>query len=456
MTNKLGNNIYYFSEFPLTQYRDNNGKTDMSKMPESLHFTMKHFVTNRSFNNLFGKEIDIIHKRVDFFKNNKDWYDQKGVPYTLGILVSGSPGSGKTSLIKCIANEMKRHIINIHLNENMTKTQLENLFYNEQIHVTQNGKTETYTIPINKRIFVLEDVDCQCDIILDRGIESTVEQQLMQKNKDLQLEIENLKKALDDVNQGKRVTVNNTNNLNMNNNNNNNNESSNQKITLSFLLNLFDGVLETPGRITFMTTNFINKLDKAFTRPGRIDVISKFGFAEHSQMVSIIEHRYDMKLTEEQVNIIYNLHPCITPAELGRILFENFDDLNGAIASLVSFSNEELLKEQHKLALTNNNINDTNDTNNDTNNNTNDNTNDTNNNTKLYTDLAKATSNSDLFDNTTSTFSNPRFFDMSMSSLEHKNKYSNEITKKRPFNCMDAPSTELDAYKIQNMSFSDF
>ena len=71
-------------------------------------------------------------------------------------------------------------------------------------------------------------------------------------------------------------------------------------------MNLFDGVLETPGRITFMTTNFIDKLDKAFTRPGRIDVISKFGFSDHSQLIAIIEHRYDVTLTEEQLNIIYN------------------------------------------------------------------------------------------------------------------------------------------------------
>jgi hypothetical protein len=104
-------------------------------------------------------------------------------------------------------------------------------------------------------------------------------------------------------------------------------EKSNQKITLSFLLNLFDGVLETPGRITFMTTNFLDKLDKAFTRPGRIDVIGKFGFADHSQLIAIIEHRYDTKLTPEQLNIINNMHQCITPAEVSRILFENFNDL---------------------------------------------------------------------------------------------------------------------------------
>jgi hypothetical protein len=344
MTNKLGNNIYYFSELPTNVYRDAQGRVDSLKLPDCLHFTMKQFVTNRSFKNLFGKDIDIIRKRVEFFRDNKDWYDDKGVPYTLGILVSGAPGSGKTSIIKCIANEMRRHIINIHLSDTMTKSQIENLFYNEQIHVTQNGKTDTYTIPINKRIYVLEDVDCQCDIILDRGNE-TAEQVLARKNAELKQEIEQLKYALSEMSNGKKIV---TTGGNVPHLEPKKDEGSNQKITLSFLLNLFDGVLETPGRITFMTTNFLDKLDKAFTRPGRIDVIGKFGFADNSQLIAIIEHRYDTTLTPEQLNIINNIPQCITPAEVSRILFENFNDLNGALEGLVNYSGEYLLRENKK------------------------------------------------------------------------------------------------------------
>lgn len=345
MTNKLGNNIYYFSELPMTVYRDGNGKIDHTKSTDCLQFTMKPFVTNRSFKNLFGKDIDIVRKRVEFFRDNKDWYDEKGVPYTLGILVSGCPGSGKTSLIKCIANELKRHIINIHLSDTMTKSQIENLFYGEQLHVTQNGKTETYTIPINKRIYVLEDVDCQCEIILDRGNE-TVEQILAKKNAELKEEVERLKFALSEMANGSKMVM--TGGGKLNQIIEKKDENANQKITLSFLLNLFDGVLETPGRITFMTTNFVDKLDKAFTRPGRIDVISKFGFADHNQLISIIEHRYDTKLTTEQLNIIYNLQQCITPAEISRILFENFDNLEGALQSLICYVDEYIWKERTK------------------------------------------------------------------------------------------------------------
>lgn len=37
------------------------------------------------------------------------------------------------------------------------------------------------------------------------------------------------------------------------------------------LLNMLDGVVDTPGRIVVMTTNYKDELDPALIRPGRID-----------------------------------------------------------------------------------------------------------------------------------------------------------------------------------------
>lgn len=37
------------------------------------------------------------------------------------------------------------------------------------------------------------------------------------------------------------------------------------------LLNVLDGVVDTPGRIVIMTTNQVDVLDPALIRPGRID-----------------------------------------------------------------------------------------------------------------------------------------------------------------------------------------
>jgi len=40
-----------------------------------------------------------IMGKIDFFLNNKDWYDRKGIPYNLGIMLYGEPGCGKSMCI---------------------------------------------------------------------------------------------------------------------------------------------------------------------------------------------------------------------------------------------------------------------------------------------------------------------------------------------------------------------
>ena len=142
--NKLGDKLYYFNDISTGKIN----KNDYNKIPPFISFTMKPFITNRKFNNVIGPESKLIEKRVNFFKNNKKWYDTKGIPYTLGLLLSGPPGGGKTSTIKCVANETQRHIINVKLHKYVTRTQMENLFFNDSINVVQNGKLEQFIIPI--------------------------------------------------------------------------------------------------------------------------------------------------------------------------------------------------------------------------------------------------------------------------------------------------------------------
>ena len=84
--------------------------------------------------------IFIDKERMDLFSNNPDWYKEKGIPHTLGILLHGPPGTGKTSLIKAIAKDTNRHIFNIRLYPDTTKTQLHNLFFNENVKLLKMVK----------------------------------------------------------------------------------------------------------------------------------------------------------------------------------------------------------------------------------------------------------------------------------------------------------------------------
>jgi len=304
--NKLGNNRYYFNLIPIPAFRSIENQKDYSKLPENFVFSMKKFQTNRKFSNLFGEDIDIIRKRVNFFMNNKDWYNEKGIPYTLGLLLSGSPGTGKTSTIKCLTNETNRHIININLNNDITKRQFENLFYNETIHIlnTSTRQNETYCIPFDERLYVFEDVDCQSDVVNKR---SDIEENPVTVDIKKKGVKHDKKEEIDDS----------------------------LKIDLSFLLNLLDGVLETPGRIIIMTSNYPDMLDEALIRPGRIDVKAKFKKCSISTIIKMLEFFYNTKLTDEFNKIINEFKPeSLTPAELGKIMFENVDNIENAVRIL--------------------------------------------------------------------------------------------------------------------------
>ena len=293
LQNKLGDKLYYFNDMSMGKIN----KNEYNKIPPFISFTMKPFITNRKFNNVIGPESKMIEKRVNFFKNNKKWYDAKGIPYTLGLLLSGPPGGGKTSTIKCVANEMQRHIINVKLHKYVTRTQMENLFFNDVINVVQNGKLDQFIIPIYNRIYVFEDIDCQeNDIVLERK--------------------ESIKERDDE------------------------NQIVNEKLSLSCLLNILDGILETPGRIIIMTTNYPQLLDKALIRPGRIDLICEFTKCTNEMIIEFIENFYDIKLENREIDKIMALENYkYTPAEMTKILFENFDNNLKAIEYIIHYEN---------------------------------------------------------------------------------------------------------------------
>ena len=54
-------------------------------------------------------------------------------------------------------------------------------------------------------------------------------------------------------------------------------------VSFSGLLNAIDGVASGEQRVVFMTTNFIERLDPALIRPGRIDCVQQIGYAEQKQ-----------------------------------------------------------------------------------------------------------------------------------------------------------------------------
>merc|ERR1719440_1973316 len=67
------------------------------------------------------------------------------------------------------------------------------------------------------------------------------------------------------------------------------------KLNLSGLLNVLDGVVDTPERIVVMTTNHPEILDPALIRPGRIDQKLLLGFMKWTDVVDMINHYFQLK-----------------------------------------------------------------------------------------------------------------------------------------------------------------
>jgi len=92
-------------------------------------------------------------------------------------------------------------------------------------------------------------------------------------------------------------------------------------ITFSGILNTLDGVSRRHKLITFITTNYVDKLDSALLRPGRIDYIVNFDHATKEQIESMFNNfRPDDTLFEEFYKKIKNTK--FTTAILQKFFFK--------------------------------------------------------------------------------------------------------------------------------------
>jgi SpoVK/Ycf46/Vps4 family AAA+-type ATPase len=265
------------------------------------------FESYRNFNNIFfdGK-LEILSK-INFFLNNREWYIEKGIPYTLGIGLHGPPGTGKTSFIKALANYTNRNIIVISLKMIKTKRQLEQFFFENKY----NDKNEDNSIAFDKKIIIFEDIDCIGEIVLDRknnsrnsrnSRNSYVKRGKNIDKKDKTVNIGDVLQSICDINDSVSCNV---------------SLPNEQMITLDDILNLWDGIRETPGRILIITSNHYDKLDSALIRPGRIDITHELNNASHNVISDIYLHLFGNKLDR---NILSKVKENFySPAELINI-----------------------------------------------------------------------------------------------------------------------------------------
>lgn len=308
---------------------------------------------SRTFNNLHFEGKELFMKKVDSFLTQKTKYTKVGKPHTLGILLYGDPGCGKTSIIKALANYTDRFIQYIPLQKVKTNTEFRHLFCSKYIN--------DYKVEMDKKILVLEDIDCLADVVIDRALEYRVgdENENMitlddkyenKKNivhvtadqiKRIEEEKQKQKEKLEIMAMMKMIGVNGKGTRS--------DPYENDQLCLSEILNCIDGPYRQDGRIMIITTNYPDRLDRALIRSGRIDIKLRLGLCTTLVANKIVKMYYE---DAEDVAIP---DKTISPADLvgmcfGTDSFADFLQSTGFLLqrNVVDFPKESIANDKNK------------------------------------------------------------------------------------------------------------
>ena len=226
-------------------------------------WTETPFESFRTFDNMLFDGKEEFLKKVNFFNENRRWYKEHGHPYTLGIGLHGPPGTGKTCIIKALANHLRRHIIEIPLGLIESEQGMLDAYFERNY-----GRAGRSLLNFEDKIIVFDDIDAQADFT-KRGCESPSSKLAVSTKPPL-------------IESGKDGVV--------------VSGPTKPKLTLSTFLSVLDGVRENMGRITIICSNHYDELDPALTRRGRIDIEMEMGPVNLSVVNDFCKRHYNKGL----------------------------------------------------------------------------------------------------------------------------------------------------------------
>lgn len=242
-------------------------------------FAAAPFRSTKTFDNLFFPDRSRLLARVAAFERGDGEHARLGLPHTLGLLLHGPPGCGKTSCIKALANLTGRHVVRVYPALVDTLDKLKAVFGAERL-----GDA---VVPMERRLYVIEEADCSGWEFLKRRREGRRRASggaasppsraggSDAENNDAKGEgggaeggggAAALRAAAEALLCAKKGAVVAT-----------AARAPPGQLTLGGLLEVLDGVDEMSGRMLVMTTNHPEALDPALTRPGRVDLAVRFG-----------------------------------------------------------------------------------------------------------------------------------------------------------------------------------
>lgn len=219
----------------------------------------------KSFNTIHFPEKEMIVRVLDQFTTKEGVFARPSRPYRLNMLLHGPPGTGKTSLIKAIANHLGRSIMSVNLSTIDSAAAFQKLMLSGEFLGNQFRS-------LTQLVIVIEEIDTYVDILKER----TEQKKLIYAAPSV---VDKSEKPVDL-------------------------DKLREMIDIGTILEAMDGTIDTPGRVLIMTTNHTDKLkelDEAFLRPGRVDISLHMGFVVPECCVNILKQQYGIEeLTAEQ------------------------------------------------------------------------------------------------------------------------------------------------------------
>ncbi|CAH8388792.1 unnamed protein product [Eruca vesicaria subsp. sativa] len=252
-----------------------------------------------------------IKKDLVKFSKGKDYYKKVGKPWKRGYLLFGPPGTGKSTMISAIANFLKYDVYDLELTTVKDNSELKKLLLDTK----------------GKSIVVIEDIDCSLDLTGQRK---------SKKEEDDEDDDDEEKKKKDDEKKAKMEA------------------EKQSKVTLSGLLNSIDGLWSacSDEKIIIFTTNFVDKLDPALIRRGRMDNHIEMSYCRFEAFKVLAKNYLEIESHELYGEIKRLLEETdVSPADVAETLMPKSDeeDADVCIKRLVKTVEEEKEKAK-KLA----------------------------------------------------------------------------------------------------------
>lgn len=236
----------------------------------TIEFNEAPFHTNKSFDNIFFENKKEVISYLEPFldsKHDKHEINEKyGTPFKCVFMLHGPPGCGKSSLIKSTIKYTKRHCVLVSWSKIKT--------CNDFVALFRPMKIDKKVYYQHELIIVFEDFDANENNILKKrdAMKSNVLKEIKKTDYvnvdhvDMNEKLESLLKV-----QFAKNT---------------------DEITLEYVLNVLDGIVELNNSIVFFTTNTLETMDPALTRPGRIDKVIKMDYVNSTMLEEILTHYY--------------------------------------------------------------------------------------------------------------------------------------------------------------------